>query len=392
MAARGRRTPRAAARRSANGRARRSSAAVEQDVVEVHEGRVVLEHPRRHRLAVQALLQLVERGDLARALDQQLAVEDALEASPPRPGRGRCSRCRRRCASRAARRRWWPRSGPECRPISTRPGSWRGRPPPWPRPRLRPDAPASGAGTPAPRPPRGAGRCRPARRTGRRRAAPGRARPPRSRPAPGGRTRPARAWPAAPTRPPAAHRSPASRAPSGRWHPACRASPRPVAATRPCAWSPAPRPPRRASARAVRPQAPATSRPPSRRDHRQSRRTSRTGPDRSGSKPARGSAPAWRGRSSAHRSAPPAPSRDRGRARCGNSRPAAPPWHCAAACRAGGRAVRRKASRGDISQLGAHRQQMAHPAAGRKGQERDWWHCQQSPPIDELALHDAQDG
>ena len=90
----------------------------------------------------------------------------------------------------------------------------------------------------------------------------------------------------------------------------------------------------------------ATSGPPSRRDRRRNRRTSRTAPDRCGSATSSRIRPAWRARSSSApvSAASPQPRSGIGHA-CGNSRRAAPPWRCAAACRAGGRAARRTASR-----------------------------------------------
>ena len=51
---------------------------VEKKIVEANMRRICRHHFRRHRLAVEALLQVVERRDLAIAHDQQLAVDNAI--------------------------------------------------------------------------------------------------------------------------------------------------------------------------------------------------------------------------------------------------------------------------------------------------------------------------
>ena len=80
--------------------------AVDQErIVEAHVRGELLHLPLRHALAVEALLQVVEGGDLAVAQHQQLAVEHGIEVEAARPRRGSCGRCRRRCASRDAPRR-----------------------------------------------------------------------------------------------------------------------------------------------------------------------------------------------------------------------------------------------------------------------------------------------
>ncbi len=55
----------------------------------------------RDGLAVEPLLQHVEGLHAALAHDQQFAVDRAVEAAAPRPGRGSSPRCPRRCANRA---------------------------------------------------------------------------------------------------------------------------------------------------------------------------------------------------------------------------------------------------------------------------------------------------
>ena len=92
------------ARRSTNGSARRSSPSIDQRIVEAHVGGKLLELLLGHALAVEALLQVVERRDLAVAHHQQLAVEHRIEIAGRRRHRESSGRCRRRCASRGAPR------------------------------------------------------------------------------------------------------------------------------------------------------------------------------------------------------------------------------------------------------------------------------------------------
>ena len=53
--------------------------AVDEQIVEAHEGRIVAQHLGGDGLAVEPLLQVVERGDDAVAHDQQFAVEHRVE-------------------------------------------------------------------------------------------------------------------------------------------------------------------------------------------------------------------------------------------------------------------------------------------------------------------------
>ena len=70
----------------------------QQGIIEAHVGGKLLQLPLAHALAVEALLQVVEGGDLAVAHHQQLAVEHGIEAASPRPDPERLMRYRRRCA------------------------------------------------------------------------------------------------------------------------------------------------------------------------------------------------------------------------------------------------------------------------------------------------------
>src|SRR5690606_7828118 len=53
-------------------------AAVEQNIIDAYEGGQLGEMPRRRQLAVEALLQVVERGGIEVPPDQQLAVQHAI--------------------------------------------------------------------------------------------------------------------------------------------------------------------------------------------------------------------------------------------------------------------------------------------------------------------------
>ena len=98
-----------------------------QNVVEPHRRREIAQHFRGRGLAVEPLLQVVERGDLAVADHQQLAVERHIRRASPRRCRETRRRYRRRSANRAAFRRRGRRAARGCRPISIRRDSRAGR-------------------------------------------------------------------------------------------------------------------------------------------------------------------------------------------------------------------------------------------------------------------------
>ncbi len=233
--------------------------AVDQQIVEAHEGRIVAQHLPRDGLAVEALLQVVERRDDAVAHDKQLAVEHGVERL----------RRRRRSPGKLAEM-----SSPEREKMRTSPppgGDLHAHAVPLPfgrdlvadraRPSRLPrsDAPASAGGTPACLRRWGAARGPRARRTDRRRAATARATSPRCRTARGRSSAPAPSWRAAPRRRRAARRRRASTAPSARARRAGRGSRR-GSAPRCCAGrARAPRPPRRGAGRGARRADPATA-------------------------------------------------------------------------------------------------------------------------------------
>ena len=94
--------------------------ALAQHVVEPHRRRVVAQHFRVRRLAVEPLLQIVERRDLAVADHQQLAVQRHGIRQRREHVRKGARRYRRRSANRAASRRRARRAARGCRPISIR--------------------------------------------------------------------------------------------------------------------------------------------------------------------------------------------------------------------------------------------------------------------------------
>ena len=91
-----------------------------QYVVEPHRRRIIAQHLRGRRLAVESLLQIVERRHLAVAHDQELAVERHLLGHRRADIRERPRRSRRPNANRAASARRGRPAGRGCRPISTR--------------------------------------------------------------------------------------------------------------------------------------------------------------------------------------------------------------------------------------------------------------------------------
>ena len=305
------------------------------------------QHLRRHRLAVQPLLQHVEGLHAALAHDQQFAVERAVEVDAPSSEVGEgCARCPRRCANRAAPRlpspsaRRPPARG--CRPISIR----------------RQSRPASSACKV-----RGLERVRQHRRAERRRvgaverrcrapssqansarrAAPARARPPRSRRR---RARPVAASAVLASR----AETPMRNAPVTSFSSAQRPVSSSASSQRAsCAGRPRGRARRSVSttstaSAAVRPaqQARATAARRSPPGRRHSRRTARTAPGRRGLHQQRGSASAWPGECE------PAGHRGEAIAALGVGRGAqivliSAAWRCGRARRPGGRAASAKA-------------------------------------------------